>query len=53
MALRKVAHSFTEDSHMLSELRALFDAIDTDNSGTISHAEMLQVSCWLGTRCQN
>mmetsp|Transcript_18592 Transcript_18592/g.56153 ORF Transcript_18592/g.56153 Transcript_18592/m.56153 type:complete len:489 (-) Transcript_18592:1324-2790(-) len=42
VALRKVAHSFTEDSHMLSELRALFDAIDTDNSGTISHAEMLQ-----------
>ena len=38
-----MAHSFTEDSQLLTELRALFDAIDTDNSGTISHAEMLEV----------
>lgn len=42
IALRRVAHTFAADSHLLTELRQLFDAIDSDGSGTITHEEMLQ-----------
>lgn len=42
VALRRVAHTFAADSHLLTELRQLFDAIDTDCSGTITHDEMLE-----------
>lgn len=43
VALRRVAHTFAADSHLLTELRLLFDAIDTDGSGIITHDEMLEV----------
>lgn len=44
VALRAVAHNFAADSELLRELRDLFNSIDSDGSGTISHEEMLQVT---------
>ena len=44
VALRKVAHTFAADSQLLTELRQLFDAIDSDGSGTISHDEMIEAT---------
>ena len=43
VALRAVAHTFAADGDFLRELRYMFNTIDVDGSGTITHDEMVQV----------
>ena len=42
VALRSVAHSLAADSAALTDLREMFDVLDPDHRGFISHEAMLQ-----------
>ncbi len=52
VALRAIAHNFGADGELLAEMRDMFNAIDTDGSGTITHEEMEKVlSTYHGASC--
>ena len=43
VALRSVAHSLAADSDALRGMREMFEQLDTDGKGLISHAAMVEV----------
>ena len=42
VALRSVAHSLAADSDALRGMREMFEQLDTDGNGLISHADMVK-----------